>query len=78
MRVRFTPRARNDIAEIFAYIAKDNAQAAHRVRQAIFATIALVAARRGSESGMRGHPNCEAIWWRAIRTASTIRSVTRK
>ncbi|MEJ2624505.1 MAG: type II toxin-antitoxin system RelE/ParE family toxin [Pseudolabrys sp.] len=30
---------------MFAYIAKDNAQAAHRVRQAIFATIALVAAR---------------------------------
>ena len=45
MRVRYTPRARSDIDEIFAYIAKENPEAAQRVRRSIFAAIELVAAR---------------------------------
>ena len=44
MRVRYTPRARRDIAEIFAYISKDNPDAAKRVRDAILGSIELVAA----------------------------------
>jgi plasmid stabilization system protein ParE len=45
MKVRYTPRARSDIEEIFAYIAKDNPDAAQRVRRSIFAAIELVAVR---------------------------------
>ncbi len=45
MKVRYTVRARNDIAEIHSYIAKENPQAAKRVRAAIVATVNLVASR---------------------------------
>jgi plasmid stabilization system protein ParE len=43
MKIRYTPRARSDIEAIFAYIAKDNPQAALKVRRSILATIELVA-----------------------------------
>lgn len=45
MSVRFAPRARRDLEEIFAYIASENPEAAVRVRQAIFRTIRFVGAR---------------------------------
>jgi toxin ParE1/3/4 len=45
MTVRFAPRARDDLREILEYIAKQNPAAAERVRQAIFDTTALIAAR---------------------------------
>ena len=45
MRVRYTTRARNDLEEIYSYIAKDNPGAAQRVEAAILATVKFVAAR---------------------------------
>lgn len=45
MKVRYTRRARNDIAEIFTYIAKDDRAAAQRIQRAIVAAVDLVAAR---------------------------------
>lgn len=45
MKIRYAARARNDIEEIYSYIAKENPQAAKRVRAAIVATINLVASR---------------------------------
>jgi plasmid stabilization system protein ParE len=45
-----TPRAKADIFDIWSYIAGDNADAADRVEQAIYAACAFVA-----ESPMRGH-----------------------
>jgi toxin ParE1/3/4 len=45
MKVRYASRARNDIEEIYSYIAKENPQAAKRVKSAILATIKFVASR---------------------------------
>ncbi len=45
MKIRYAARARGDIQEIYAYIAKENPQAAKRVKTAILATIKLVASR---------------------------------
>ncbi len=45
MRVRYAARARNDIEEIYSYIAKENPHAAKRVKAAILATIKLAASR---------------------------------
>ena len=45
MRVRYTRRARSDLAEIFSYIAADNPEAAKQVARAIGHSIGLVAAR---------------------------------
>ena len=43
--VRYTRRARDDLQEIFDYIATDNPGAARRARQAIFDAAQLVASR---------------------------------
>ena len=43
--VRYTQRARDDLEDIFDYIAKDNPDAARRVRQAVFDAIQIVASR---------------------------------
>ena len=45
MKVRYAARARNDIFEIYSYIAKENPRAAEHVKAAILATVALIAAR---------------------------------
>jgi toxin ParE1/3/4 len=45
MKVRYTSRARDDLDEIFSYIANENPQAAQRVQAAILTTIKFVAAR---------------------------------
>jgi toxin ParE1/3/4 len=45
MRVRFAARARNDIEEIYSYIAEKNPVAAKHVKAAILATVKLVASR---------------------------------
>jgi toxin ParE1/3/4 len=52
MRIRFTPRARDDLVEIHAYIAMENPAAARRVVAAIREQITLLvqhpmAGRRG-------------------------------
>jgi toxin ParE1/3/4 len=39
---KFTPRARNDLLEIWNYIAQDNPKAANRVAQAIILACDLV------------------------------------
>lgn len=51
MRVRYTVRARADLAEIYAYIARDNVDAAKRVQQAIFGAVDFLATR--PYAGMR-------------------------
>jgi plasmid stabilization system protein ParE len=43
MKVRFTPRATNDIAEIADYIRRYNPYAATKVRDAILATVETIA-----------------------------------
>jgi toxin ParE1/3/4 len=45
MKIRYAARARNDIEEIHSYIAKENPQAAKRVKTAIVAAIKLIASR---------------------------------
>lgn len=45
MKVRFTPRARDDLREIVAYVEKTNPASADRVRNAISYTTALIAER---------------------------------
>ena len=45
MKVRYAVRARNDIEEIYSYIAKEDPRAAKRVKVAILATVKLVASR---------------------------------
>jgi plasmid stabilization system protein ParE len=44
MRIRYTARARADLAEIFEYISRDDLAAAKRVQRAIFEAIELLAA----------------------------------
>jgi toxin ParE1/3/4 len=43
MRIRYTARARADLAEIFEYISRDDLAAAKRVQRAIFDAIDLLA-----------------------------------
>lgn len=45
MKVRITRRARGDLRDIFNFIAKDNREAAVRVRKAILDLIELIARR---------------------------------
>ena len=45
MKVRYATRARNDIEEIYSYIARENPLAVKRVKAAILATVKLVASR---------------------------------
>ena len=47
MRLRYTPQAKSDLAEIFSYIARDNPAAARRVVAAIRRDIMLVSDNPG-------------------------------
>ena len=49
-RYVLTPLARNDVFEIWSYIAEDNEEVANRVERAVYEACAFVA-----ESPMRGH-----------------------
>ena len=42
MRVRYTPRARNDLIQILAYLIERSPGGAHNVRRAIDRTIELI------------------------------------
>ena len=45
MKIRYATRARNDIEEVYSYLAKENPAAAKRVKAAILATVQLAASR---------------------------------